>query len=213
MRAPAPGTRRATRTRRHSAVVVPDAAPPGVAPGSELAGATWATQDTTSELLVDLERVCTYDQQWVPPSTKRRLSHPAKDFGRAVALPGRHHALVADEEGQPERVALNASSPAMTPTHLHVVTHGVAQHPPACLDARPPWRTRLRAEDQHAGLLLHAVPRGCCQLPDRRRWAPLPNDPPRQHRDRPSWRPAPGCWSVQRIRDGRSAGCEPLTKP
>ena len=50
-------------------------------PRPQFASAVRTTQLTASQELVDLERVRTYHQQRVPPSTKRRPSHPAKESG------------------------------------------------------------------------------------------------------------------------------------
>jgi len=50
----------------------------------------------TEEELVDLERVRTYHQQRVPPSTKRRPSLPAKEWGGPLRFLRRPHALVAN---------------------------------------------------------------------------------------------------------------------
>ena len=69
------------------------------------------------------------------PSTPGASKHQAtalpsgQGFGRAAALPRRPHALVANEEGQPPGPPSRSSSPSMTPDHLHVVSHGVAQQP------------------------------------------------------------------------------------
>jgi len=87
VRAPTPRARRTTWTldEHHgvavAVVVAADPTGPGVAPRPELTAAPRTTQDATNKESVDLEQVRTYDQQRVPPSTKRRPSHPAKDSG------------------------------------------------------------------------------------------------------------------------------------
>jgi hypothetical protein len=75
-----------------------------------------ATQLTDAKEPVDLDQVGTYHQHRVPPSTKRRPSHPAKDVGRAAAFLRRRHAFVANEKGQPAGLPSTSSSPSMTRT-------------------------------------------------------------------------------------------------
>jgi hypothetical protein len=50
-------------------------------PWPQLTGAVRTAELTAVQELVDLERIRTYHQQRVPPSTKRRPSHPAKEWG------------------------------------------------------------------------------------------------------------------------------------
>ena len=121
-------TRRAARANRHDRGLIPDPAFPGMAPRTELAGATWTAKLTAGQQLVDLERVRTYDQQRVPPSTKRRPSLPAKEWGGPLRFQRRRHALVANQEGQPAGLPLKIIITVNDAEHLHVVSQGVAQH-------------------------------------------------------------------------------------
>ena len=81
MRGLALRAQRPARTQRHDTGLVPNPAFPRVPPRPQFSGAARTAKLTTSQELVDLERVRTYHQQRVPPSTKRRPSHPAKDRG------------------------------------------------------------------------------------------------------------------------------------
>src|SRR5680860_1557087 len=74
------------------------------------------------------------------PSTTGASKHQAtalpsgQGMGRAAAFPGRRHTLVANEKEQPTGLPRTPSSPSMTSYHLHVVSHGVAQHPYAAVE-------------------------------------------------------------------------------
>ena len=81
MSAAALRTRPPARTNRDNHSLVPNPAFPRIAPRAELTGVTRTAKCTPSQELVDLERVRTYDQQRVPPSTKRRPFLPAKERG------------------------------------------------------------------------------------------------------------------------------------
>jgi hypothetical protein len=96
--------------------------------GPKLAAAARATQLTVTKEPVNLERVRTYHQHRVPPSTKRRPSLPAKGWGG----PPRFNDVVTlaspTKKGDPAGLPSTSSSPSMTPNHLHVVSQGVVQH-------------------------------------------------------------------------------------
>jgi hypothetical protein len=62
-------------------VLVPDPPRPGIAPRPQLTTTARAAQFTATKEPVDLDRVRTYHQHRVPPSTKRRPSLPPKEWG------------------------------------------------------------------------------------------------------------------------------------
>jgi hypothetical protein len=88
-------------------------------PRPQLAAAARATQLTDAKERVDLERVRTYHQHRVPPSTKRRPSLPAKEWGgpprfnevvtlssptkRATRRAAHHTVVTTDDAGPPTR--------------------------------------------------------------------------------------------------------------
>jgi hypothetical protein len=112
-------TRRTPRPTQHHGALIPHAPRPRVTPRTKLALTARATQKTAPQQLVDLERVRTYHQHRVPFQHQATALPSGQGMGRAAALTGHRHALVANQEGQPNRVA-----------HQKVLTINDAKHHP-----------------------------------------------------------------------------------
>jgi hypothetical protein len=122
-------TQRTARTDDHDLGELADAPRPGPTPRAQLRLTTRTAEQTTEQEPVDLDRVRTYHQQWVPPSTKRRPSHPAKEWGGPLRFQDVITLSSPTQKGNPEGLPSTPSSPSTTQNHLQILSQPDAQHP------------------------------------------------------------------------------------